>query len=129
MGILGKPPGIGLSPKAPGSGRRGRRRRAAKARCRVKNASGEQQSRGTLEPFGHERSDAARDEGSELVSELDRGERKRFCGDSGTYTAGSAHAALLRIRRLLARGIAGRMHIRRVVMGFAGEVQMAFGAA
>jgi hypothetical protein len=96
MGILGKPPGIGLSPKAPGAdgGDAAPRREGA---MRVKNASGEQQSRGTLEPFGHERSDAARDEGREWSVELDRGERKRFCGDSGTYTAGSAHAALLRI--------------------------------
>lgn len=127
MGILEKPRGRA---NTPGSRRRGRRRHAGQARRRVKNASGEEQSRWSLEPFGHEGSDTARGEGREPISQLYRDERKGVCGNGGADTAGCTDAAFvgdLGRRRLVVAGIARRMHMRRVLMDVAREVRMDFG--
>jgi len=70
-------------------------RRRRTAHYRVTNASGEERSGWSLETFGHVRRDAAGDEGSEVISQLDRIESDGLRRDCRTNAAGSTGAALV----------------------------------
>ncbi len=97
------------------------------APCRVKNASGEEQSRRSLETLCHVRSDAAGDQGSEVVSELDRGKGKRLRGNGGANAARGADAALLRSlggRGLPVRGPIVGMLMHPGAMAFTGDARV-----
>ena len=67
----------------------------ATAHYRVTDASGEERSRGSLQTFAHVRGDAAGDERSEAVTQLDRLKGECLRRDCRAHAAGSTGAALV----------------------------------
>jgi hypothetical protein len=101
------------------AGQRGRQCCAGKPACyRVTNASGEERSRGSLKTLRHIRSERARDEGSERVSQLDRNERDRLGRNNGAYAARGTDAALVRDAFVLS----GLVSVRMVAIGMLAQI-------